>query len=91
MARATATYTRNLRRYVERVQAEVLQVLTHARQSGDSATALKAAAEARAIAETARKLLIRAPATKTSAKPAGDLPPEVQDRILRVMEGEHVH
>jgi hypothetical protein len=86
VARATATYTRDLRSYVRRVQNEVLAILTGARQSGDAALALQAAAEARAISESMRKLL-RMAGPKPEEKRAAE-PPEVEIHYQEA--GEHV-
>ncbi len=85
IARVSEAYARNLRRYVEKIQNEVLSVLTSARTAGDSATALKAAAEARALADAARKILIlpRTNEIKASKKRPGP-PPEIE---VAYMEG----
>jgi hypothetical protein len=78
IAKATAAYTRGLRKYLSQVQGEVLAVLTAARTKGDSATALEAAREARAIAETSRKLLARSVEAKPNGKSAANPLPEIE-------------
>jgi hypothetical protein len=62
-------------------------ILAGARQSGDASTALAAAAEARAVAETSRKLLTRTAEPKTNAKRPDEVP-EIE--IYYEQEGERV-
>lgn len=83
--KAVATYTHDLRHFLKQIQNELLMILTSARTSGDLSTALAAAAEARAVAESMRKLLTRTAEPKGNQRrnPGG---PE----IVVEYEGAHV-
>lgn len=72
-------YARDLHHSLREAQREVLMILRSARTSGHSLTALKAAAELRAILEVGRKLLAKSTDAKANGKAKAPAePPEVE-------------